>query len=618
MADHSKLAKAIIAEVGGEENVLSLYHCMTRLRFKLKDGKVFNKKKIENLDGVISAVESNGQYQVIIGNSVNEVHNTIMKIYKIQSASSENQKREKEGNIIARAFNMMSSIITPIVPLLAGSGMLKALLVILTTYFGMSNTGSTYLILSASSNAVFFFFPVFLAFSAARTFGANLFVSAAIMAALLEPNFTGLMKNIGDVVHFFDIPIVLFKYSGQIIPAILAIWCFSYLEKLLNRYIPKAIQTFAVPMLSLLIMVPLTAGVIGPIGVYAGNGISDGIAFLNNQSGMLTGAIIGAGWTFLVMFGLHWGVVPAMLNNISTNGFDMIKPATASATFGQAGVAFGVFLKAKDKKLKSYALSVMMPALLAGITEPIVYGLSVKYKRPMIAAVIGGVIGGGFAGAMKTTVIAYVFPALTTLPAFMTDTFAYYIISISIAFTVTAALTYILGFDEEGSTTSEKEKNSQTTSDIKRATVLSPISGEVVPLQKVNDPAFSTEAMGKGVAILPREGKVYSPVSGVVTTLFPTGHAIGLTSNEQTEVLIHVGLDTVKLDGQYFTAHVKQGDSVEQGQLLVEFDLEKIKEAGYDTTTPIIITNSSQYADVIETNQKSTVKQDVLLTAVVL
>lgn len=618
MVNRTELAKSIIEKVGGEENVVSLYHCMTRLRFQLKNGQEFNKKELEKVKGVVQAVESNGQYQVVIGNAVGEVYDAIMKQYSIKSASDEEQKQKKEGNVIARMFNVMSGIITPMVPLLAGSGMLKALLVICTTYFGMSNTGSTYLILTAASNAVFFFFPVFLAFSAARIFGTNLFVSAAIMAALLEPNFTGLMKNIGDVVDFIGIPIVMFKYSGQIIPAILAIWLFSYLEKFLKRIIPKVIESFAVPMLSLLIMVPLTAGIIGPIGVYLGNGIANGIDFLNNQSGMLAGAIIGAGWTFLVMFGIHWGVVPAMLNNLSTKGFDTIRPPVANATFAQAGVAFGVFLKAKNKQLKSDALASMMPAILAGITEPIVYGLSVKYKRPMIAAVIGGLIGGGFAGAMKTTVIAYVFPALTTLPAFMTDTFVYYIISISIAFVVTAALTYILGFEEETEETPIQGEKAHTTGDLKRTTVLSPITGEVVPLHEVDDPAFSTEAMGKGVAILPKEGKVYAPVSGVVSTLFPTGHAIGLTSDEQIEVLIHIGLDTVKLEGKYFKAHVKQGEKVKQGQLLVEFDLEEIQAAGFDLTTPIIITNSNQYTDVIETNKKSTVKQDVLLTAVVL
>lgn len=619
MADYTNLAKAIIKGVGGEGNVLNLYHCMTRLRFKLKNGSKFDKKELEQTEGVISALESNGQFQVIIGNHVSEVYETIIKLYNIEIASTEKQEDKKSGNIIARLFNIMSSIITPIVPTLAGSGMLKALLVIFTTYLGMSKEGSTYLILSAASNAVFYFFPLALAFSAAKTFKTNPFVSVAIMGALMEPNFTGLMTANGDVVDFIGIPIVLMSYSGQIIPALLTIWMFSYLEPFLKRYIPKMIQMFAVPMVSLLIMVPLAAGIIGPMGVYAANGIGDGIAFLSAESGMLTGAVIGAGWTFLVMFGVHWGIVPAMLNNLSTTGFDTIRPPVANATFAQIGVAFGVFLKAKDKKLKSYALSVMMPALFAGITEPIVYGLSVKYKRPMIAAVIGGTIGGGFAGAMKTTVMAYVFPALTTLPAFMTDTFAYYVISITVAFTVTAVLTYILGFEEEIETITEtptvKAKVEQR---LERSAILSPISGEIVPLKDVNDAAFSTEAMGKGVAILPVEGKVYAPVSGKVTTLFHTGHAIGLTSDLGTEVLIHIGLDTVKLNGLHFTAHVKQDDDVEQGQLLIEFDLEKIAAAGYDVTTPIIITNSKEYSDIIETDKKSVTTMDVLLTTIVL
>ncbi|MDQ0412310.1 beta-glucoside-specific PTS transporter subunit IIABC [Mesobacillus stamsii] len=621
MADYTNLAKAIVNGVGGEENIISLYHCMTRLRFKLKNGSKFDVKELERTEGVISAVKSNGQYQVIIGSHVSEVFETISQHYNIESGAAkkqeEKQENEKNGNVIARFFNVMSSIITPIVPTLAGSGMLKALLVILTTYFGMSAEGSTYMILSAASNAVFYFFPIMLAFSAARTFGSNAFVSAAIMAALLEPKFTGLMKNVGDTVDFANIPIVLMNYSGQIIPAILTIWLFSYLESFLNRYIPKIIQMFAVPMLSLLIMVPLAAGLIGPMGVFAGNAIADGIGYLNGQSGMLTGAIIGAGWTFLVMFGVHWGVVPAMLNNLSTTGFDTIRPPVANATFAQAGVAFGVFLKAKDKKLKSYALSVMMPALLAGITEPIVYGLSVKYKRPMIAAVIGGTLGGGFAGAMKTTVMAYVFPALTTLPAFMTGTFVYYIISITIAFVVTVVLTYILGFNEEGEHDASSPEVIKEYA-VQRSTVLSPMSGKIVPLQKVNDSAFSSEAMGKGIAIHPIEGKVYAPVSGKVTTLFYTKHAIGLTSDTQTEILIHIGLNTVKLNGEYFKAHVKQGDDVEQGQLLIEFDIQKIQEEGYDVTTPIIITNSNIYTDIIETEKKSVLSQEILLTAVVL
>ncbi len=620
MADYKQLAQSIVEGVGGENNVDSVYHCMTRLRFKLKNGNKLDKKELEQLDGVVSVLYSNGQHQVVIGNHVAEVYKAITDQYNVDSAatSSSQESEKKTSNPIARLFNIMSSIITPIVPTLAGSGMLKALLVIFTTYFGMSEESSTYLILSAASNAVFYFFPLALAVSAAKTYGVNTFVSLAIMGALMEPKFTGLMQEVGDIVDFAGLPIVLMSYSGQIIPAILAIWLYSYLEKFLNKVIPKVIQMFAVPMISLLVMVPLTAGLIGPFGVYVGDGIATGIEMMSNTSGMLTGAIIGAGWTFLVMFGIHWGIVPAMLQNLTQTGFDTIRPPVANATFAQAGVAFGVFLKAKDKKLKSLALSSLAPALLAGVTEPIVYGLSVRLKRPMIAAVIGGTIGGAFAGAMNTTVMAYVFPALTTLPAFMTDTFAYYIISITIAFVLTAALTYILGFDE-GTPASDDKVKPQTQNnkiDSNRSVVKSPMSGKVVPLKEVNDQAFSTGAMGQGVAIIPAHGKVFAPVTGTVTTLFHTKHAIGLTADDGTEVLIHVGLDTVKLDGQHFTAHINQGDIVQEGQLLTEFDIEAIEKAGYELTTPIIITNSNDYSDVIETEQSAVSNNDVLLTAV--
>ena len=619
-----QLAKEIIKGVGGEGNVISLYHCMTRLRFKLKSHAKADKKALEALDGVISVVESNGQYQVVIGNEVSSVHDEILSQSSIQ-ASSETKQEEKSGNFITRLFNILSGIITPVVPALAGSGMLKAVLVICTMFFGMSNESGTYLILSAASNAIFYFLPVALAVSAARLYGVNIYVALAIMAALLEPNFTSMMENVGDVTSFAGIPVVLMSYSGQIIPAIVAIWLFTYLEKGLKRVIPNAIQLFAVPLISLIVMVPLTAMLIGPVGVYAGNWIADGIAFMSDTSGLVTGAIIGGGWVFLVMFGLHWGIVPAMLSNLSLTGYDTIRPPVAAATFAQAGVAFGVFLKAKNKKLKSYAISAMMPAILAGITEPIVYGLSVKLRRPMIAAVIGGVTGGAFAGAMKTTVMAYVFPSLLTLPAFMTGTFIYFIIAITISFVLTAVLTYILGFEEEPDelTTDNKEIDnkdgkaavSNTKYADNRSIVQAPINGEIVPLKEVNDPVFSTEAMGKGIAIKPAEGKVTSPVTGVVTTLFPTGHAIGLTAEDGTEVLIHIGLDTVQLEGLHFNAHVKQGDQVKAGDLLIDFDQEKIVKAGYDVTTPIIITNSTSYEEIIETEQTAVIQGDILLTA---
>ncbi|MFJ7364143.1 beta-glucoside-specific PTS transporter subunit IIABC [Peribacillus frigoritolerans] len=624
MGKFSKLATEIVENIGGADNVSDLYHCMTRLRFKLKDNSKANKKGVEQLDGVITVVQGNGQFQVVIGNDVNAVFTEIASQYPIRMSSGEkDHQTEKTGNIITRFFNTMSSIMTPIVPALAGAGMLKALLVILTTFELLSAESGTYKILAAASSSVFYFLPLLLAISTARTFEANMFISLVIMGALLEPNFTGLMEKPGDVTSFLGIPVILMSYSATLIPAMLSIWAFSHLERFLRKIIPQNLQIFAVALISLLIMVPITAMVIGPIGVFLANNIASGLGFLIEKNGLLTGALIGGGWTFLVMFGLHWGVVPAMINNISINGYDVIKPPTAAATFAQAGVALGVFLKAKDKKLKAYALSALMPAILAGVTEPIVYGLSVKLRRPLIAAVIGGVIGGAFIGAMHTTVIAYVFPALTTLPAFATSTFIYYIIGISIAFFVTAALTYILGFEEDVQV--DEESNEEVTPVVKQAdtlatqasSIMSPIKGKIISLTDVPDEVFSTEAMGRGVAMIPEDGKVFAPVSGTVTAFFKTGHAVGITSDEGAEILIHVGINTVELEGKHFRPAASQGQRVEKGDLLLEFDLDKIKKAGYEIVTPVIITNTTKYADIIATDSHHVTCNDKLLTLVI-
>lgn len=449
--NYDNLAKEIIDNIGGVENISDLTHCVTRLRFKLKDNSRAKKEEIKALNGVLSVIEGNGQFQVVIGNAVTDVFDTIMRLYPIKSSNKELEVEEKPtGNILTRGFNTIATIVNPVVIALAGAGMIKALLVILTTTLGvMDNTGSTYKILSSAGNSVFYFLPLLLAFSSAKAFKCNPFISVAIVGALMEPNFTGLMEKAGDVSSFFGIPVVLMGYSGTLIPAMLSIFVYSKLEKLLKKFIPKSIELFALSFMALIIMVPLTVIVIGPIGVTLANAIGDGVNFLSNTNGMLTGLIIGGGWTFLVMIGIHWGVVPVMIGNIATYGFDYIRPMVAAATFASAGAAFGVFLRSKKKENKAFALSATLPALLGGITEPIVYGISVKYRRPLIAQVIGGGIAGAFIGAMKTKAIVYVFPALTTLPAFIGDTFVYYVIGIAIAFFGTAAITYILGFEEK-------------------------------------------------------------------------------------------------------------------------------------------------------------------------
>lgn len=620
MGKFTELSNHIVEHVGGAKNVTELYHCMTRLRFKLKDVSQADAKKLENLDGVITVVEGNGQYQVVIGNDVSAVYKEIIANHPIKPAgeSGEDTKAEKTGNIVSRFFNTMSGIMTPIVPALAGAGMLKAILVILSTTLGiLSVDDSTYKILAAAGNSVFYFLPLLLALSTARMFGANIFVAVTIMGALMEPSFTKLMENVGDITYFLNIPVVLMSYSSTLIPAMLAIWVYSYLERYLKKVIPVNLQLFAVPLISLMIMVPLTAAAIGPVGVYLGNGIAYGINYLSSTNGLLMGAIIGGGWTFLVMFGLHWGLVPAMINNISLYGVDTIKPTAAAATFASSGAALGVFLKAKDKKLKAYALSALLPSLLAGVTEPIVYGISVKLKRPLIAQVIGGVVGGAFIGAMHATVLAYVFPAVTTLPAFATDTFVYFLIGIGLSFVISAVLTYILGFEEQAEEPQSLEQPVAVPPAVSEATgyieVKAPVSGQVIPLAEVSDAVFASEAMGGGVAIVPEDNKVHAPVSGVVTSIAKSKHAIGITSDEGFEILIHVGLNTVKLKGAPFEVLVQENQRVSEGELLMQFDRAAIEAAGFELTTPVIITSLNDFTSVTSVAQQHVLIREPLL-----
>lgn len=588
--NYETLAKGIITGVGGADNVASLFHCVTRLRFKLKNLAKANKESISKIKGVLTVVEGNGQFQVVIGNEVADVFSTVIKMYpNIKNDSQDSNPEEKPtGNILTRAFNTMASIFNPIIIALAGAGMIKAILVVLTTYSLMDKTGSSYKILSAAGNSVFYFLPLFLAFSTAKTFKVNEFISLAIIAALMEPNFTGLIKANGDIVSFFGIPVVLMGYAGTVIPSILTIWVYSYFEKLLKKFIPKSIEIFALSMVALFVMVPLAVIVIGPIGVTLGNGLGFVINTLSAKSGLLAGLVIGAGWTYLVMLGIHWGVVPIMVNNLTNLGYDVIRPMIAAATFASAGVALGVFLRSRNKDTKALAASSMIPALLGGITEPIVYGLSVRFRKPLIASAIAGGIAGAFMGMFQTKAIVYVFPALTTLPAFFGQTFKIYLIGITMAFTVSAALTYFMGFTEEASENSSEG----------RLEVGACVEGEMINIEQVNDPVFSGKSMGEGVAIIPSNGVITAPVDGTIEAAFPTGHAIGIRSTSNVEILIHVGINTVELNGEYFKLLVKQGDKVVKGQELIRFDLEAIKKKGYDLTTMMVVTNSKDYENV--------------------
>ncbi|MEH7116480.1 glucose PTS transporter subunit IIA, partial [Neobacillus vireti] len=513
-------------------------------------------------------------------------------------------------------FDIISGSFTPLLGAMAGSGMLKGLLAILTAYHILSADSGTYHILSAAGNALFYFLPILLAVTISIKLGANPYVGAVIGGALLEPNFTGLMT--AKSVTFLGMPIIPMNYSSTVFPIFIAIIIYSILEKFLKKIVHKDIQMFLVPMLSLMIMVPLTIMAFGPFGVYVGNGIVGLISFLSGKSGMLTGALMGGAWPFIVMLGIHNGLIPIVVANLA-NGGDPLLAMVGSAIFAEIGIAIGIMIRSKDAKVKTVAGSTVFPAIVGGVTEPIIYGFIVRYKRTIPYLIISGAIGGAIIGFFGLKQTALVLPSLFAIPVISQK--VPYIIAIVISMILALLLTIIFGFENKKEVVEKKEVEDNKVEAgeiiIKKEAIVSPLTGVIKPLADVDDPVFSSETMGKGVAIEPTVGKAVSPVNGIVTIVFPTGHAIGITSDEGAEVLIHIGINTVQLEGKYYSPVVKQGDRVSQGDLLVNFDIDKIKEAGYPVTTPVIITNTDRYIDIIDMNKKEVQAKEGLLTLVV-
>ncbi|RRJ66531.1 PTS beta-glucoside transporter subunit EIIBCA [Paenibacillus oralis] len=628
--DNKKLADDIVRLVGGEENINDLVHCATRLRFSLKDSKKAERETLEKHEGVITVVESGGQFQVVVGSHVANVYAEIAKSTSFLDKAAENSASGQKVSAVSKVFEVISGSFSPLIPAMAGSGMLKALLTVLTMAGWMSDTSDTYMILSAAGNAVFYFLPIFLGVTLGIKLKTNPYVAGTIGAALLEPSFTGLMDK-GTDGSFLGIPVVLMNYSSSVFPIFIAISIYALLDRFLKKIILKDLQVFLVPMLSLMIMVPLSAIAFGPFGTSVGDWIAAGVTWLINVSGILSGIVLGGGMTFMVVLGLHWGFTPITLQNIN-NGGDPIEAMAAAAVFAQIGVALGIFLKSKkDKSLRSISGSSAVTGLLAGVTEPIVYGLILRYKRVIPIVIIAGAIGGAVNGHFGVKYTAYVFHNIFSIPVEKPS--GIFVISMILSMGIGLLLTLIFGYESKGKAkaaeaesavqaesepqTVQPEKNTESAAlNMKKEQIHSPLTGKVVPLSAVADKAFASGAMGKGLAILPSEGVVVAPMDGVVTSLFPTGHAIGLTSAAGTDILIHIGINTVSLKGKYFKPAVKEGDAVKQGDVLIEFDLEQIQAAGYQTVTPVIVTLTEREVEIFETDQESIEKNDVLLTLI--
>jgi beta-glucoside PTS system EIICBA component len=517
---------------------------------------------------------------------------------------------EKKETVMNKILGAISGSFAPILGVLAGSGLISAILSILITLGWLSDKSGTYAILSAAGHAVFYFFPVFLGITLAIKLGANGYVGGAIGAALLEPHYTKLVEAGAQNVEFLGIPVILANYSSTVFPILIAVSIYSVLDKFLKKVIYKDLQMFLNPLISLMVIVPLTVLVFGPFGTYVGGALAVVIKFLSSKSGILTGAVMGAAWSFLTILGLHWAVVPIMIANLAHGG-DPISPMVAAAPFAQIGMGLGVFFKTRDKDLKTLAGSGLVPSALAGTTEIITYGILVRYKRTMLYVALAGAIGGAINGAFGVKGTAFALPSFLSIPVF--TPIGLYLIGTLAALVIALVLTLVFGYEGKSDAVPGKVVKEFGLSNVKRETILSPLSGEIVPLSEISDPLFSTEMVGKGMAIEPTNGEVISPVNGTVTTLFPTEHAIGITSEDGAEILICIGIDTIKLKGQFFTSQVKQWDTVKEGDVLIQFDIEKIKAAGFDVKTPVVITNSNQYVDVVPaTDGKVQIKDEII------
>lgn len=606
-------AKEIVGLVGGEANVASLVHCATRLRFELKDGSKFQKEKLEKLSYVLKVLVSGGQYQVVIGPNVDAYYDAIFAVAKIEGGNNTTLQSTEKVKLSDKILKVISGAFSPLIPLMAGSGMIKALLTLFTTIGVMSDSSSTYLILSAAGNACFYFMPVFLGITISKQLKANAFVGGAIGAALLEPNFTGLLSAEGAV-NFLGIPVTPIDYQATIFPIFIAILVYAYLDKSLRKVTLQSLQYFLVPMVCLMIMVPFTVILFGPVGTTIGNYVSSFVMWLFSISGTLAGIVLGAAYPFLTMLGLHWGFTPITLQNLDQFGGDIIEGVCVCAVWAQMGIALGSYLKAqKNSKLKSIAGPTFITGFFAGVTEPILYSIVMEYKRLMVVVAISGACGGAIAGTLGVTMDAYVFHNIFSAAVMSYSPIWAYAIAVLTSLAVATILTYtwgLSGLDEEKAQdlqVMETESKSLKPSDVKMISVVSPLDGDVIELKEVDDEVFASGVTGKGVAIVPTNNVVVSPVEGTVSVLFPSKHAVGITTKDGVELLVHIGLNTVMLNGEGFTAFVKQGDKVVCGQKLLEFDKKFILSKGYSLQSPVLVTNADQFSDIVM-NENQTVK----------
>ena len=595
--DYKQLGLEILLQVGGKDNVSKLTHCATRLRMEFNDDSKVQAKAIESLPGVISVVERGGQFQIVVGNNVQQTFRAMQKEIGDLSGRQSEKNSQARGGVISQIISVISTTFTPVIPAITGAGMIKALLAILKLTGVIDAASPTYHLLDTIADAAFFFLPVLLAYGAAIKFECNPILAMTIAGALLHPNLAQMLAA-GTVIDFVGIPVRLADYAGSVLPIIFTVWLMSYIERFAEKVSPTMIKFFTKPMIILLVTAPLALVVVGPFGIFLNDLVAAGAAIVDGKASWLIPMLMGGLQPFLVITGTAWAMTPIATGQLSKNGFEMINgPGMLASNIAQGAATLCVAFRTKNKNLRQLASSAGFTALL-GITEPSLYGVTLKLRKPLIAAMIGGGCAGIYAGLSGLVRYAFVSPGLAALPAFIGENpmnIVHALITCAIAIVVTFALTWMLGFDdpveETGSGVSEAVSGAEQQ-------IFSPLNGQLVALAQVNDDVFSQGLLGQGVAIRPQEGVLRAPLTGEVVTFLPSMHAVGIKGDNGVELLVHIGIDTVNLAGQHFTSELKVGDRVQVGDELVRFDLAAIVGLGYDITTPVLVVNSEAFPEL--------------------
>ncbi|WP_314063621.1 beta-glucoside-specific PTS transporter subunit IIABC [uncultured Vagococcus sp.] len=608
--ENKKLAEKIIKLVGGEVNINSVTHCITRLRFQLKKPEKVDRHELEKLDDVMGSQYQGGQYQIIIGGKVGKVYNEVANMLP-KLVGGEVEEETVKQSLGTQIIETLSAILVPSLAPIVGGGMLKGFLFLLSTFSWIDVEGGTYYLLNIASDCMFYFFPFILAVSAAKRFKTNEYMALSLAGALMYPSILEVAK-VGEVSNFkfltlFSIP--LLNYSGSIVPIILSVWLLSYVYRFTEEHMPSMVTIIFTPLLTLLIVIPIMLFGIAPLGFYIGEYIAIGIGWLIDVSPWLAGFVIGASRPFLVLTGMHHAIRPITQQQIATYGFSTMGPMNFMSTMAQASAALAVYVFIKDKKMKQVSLSATISGFL-GITEPALYGVLTKYRSAFIGAALGGGIGGAVGAMLGAKGYAPAMPSVLSIPVYMGKGSIGFFIAFAITVLSTVVITVIFN-------RILKEGEAATMEDVAQLGIFSPVGGNLVPMSEVNDETFSSGVMGKGMAIRPTSNEIVSPVNGVINTIFKTKHAIGLISDEGVEILIHVGVDTVKLDGKYFQLVCEEGQKVRVGDPLLRFERQKIISAGYDSTVITIVTNAESYPTILEVaNGKITKKQKIMTMTV--